>query len=83
MRAASSAFCKLGEFLHGVVNEGASRRRSEPSDDMSCLSIPQQGSRPKPRDKLSLHMVRNPRRSNAIHLSIHRDDWNNGWEDAE
>jgi len=37
----------------------------------------------KPRDKLSLHMIRNPRRSNAIHLSIHREDWKIGWEDAE
>jgi hypothetical protein len=35
-----------------------------------------------PRDKLSLHMIRNPRRTNAIHASIHEADWKIGWEDA-
>ena len=35
-----------------------------------------------PRDKLSLHMIRNPRKSNAVHASIHQEDWNIGWEDV-
>lgn len=35
-----------------------------------------------PRDKLSLHMIRNPRKSNAVHASIHQEDWKIGWEDA-
>ena len=34
-----------------------------------------------PRDKLSLHMIRNPRKTNAIHASIHPGDWKVGWED--
>ena len=36
-----------------------------------------------PRDKLSLHMIRNPRKSNAVHASIHREDWKIGWENVE
>jgi hypothetical protein len=28
-----------------------------------------------PRDKLSLNMIRNPRKSNAIRASIHQEDW--------
>jgi len=36
-----------------------------------------------PRDKLSLHMIRNPRKTNVVHASIHQDDWKIGWEDAK
>ena len=36
-----------------------------------------------PRDKLSLHMIRNPRKSNAVHASIHLGDLQIGWEGAE
>ena len=35
-----------------------------------------------PRDKLSLHVIRNLRKSNAIHASIHEEDWKIGWEDG-
>jgi hypothetical protein len=35
-----------------------------------------------PRDKLSLQMVRNPRKSNAVHVSIHPGDRKVGWENA-
>jgi len=35
-----------------------------------------------PRDKLSLHVIRNRRKSNVIHASIHEEDWKIGWEDA-
>jgi len=37
----------------------------------------------KPRDKLSLHMIRNSRKTNAVHASIHPEDWKVGWEDAK
>jgi len=37
----------------------------------------------KPKDKLSLHTIRNPRNTNAVHASIHPEDWKVGWEDAK
>jgi hypothetical protein len=35
-----------------------------------------------PRDKLSLQMIRNPRKSNAVHVSTHPPDRKVGWENA-
>jgi hypothetical protein len=36
-----------------------------------------------PRDKQSLQRIRSPRKTNAIHGSIHPEDWKVGWEDGE